>query len=375
LKSRRSENQDCQLDKGTTARSRFISLGAAAGTFFTLGLSPLLGAPVAQADEFDFGFEEMLDALFSVDPGESGGGLESWLGNLDDALQGSWTYDPSNLGLSGIDDSVLSGAAPASDPFNITEWYQTTFYDPMHEWNQDWIAGDTWLGDLTVQWDNALNDSWAAIGGQGLLVGNGIDGTEANPDGGAGGIWFGDGGDGWNSTEAGVAGGVGGMAYSGNGGDGGDGGAGAAGGVGGSSAYGLAGNGGDGGNASVAGDVGGDGGAGGDATGFFFGNGGNGGNGGDGATGATGVDAGPGGVGGVGGAGGAGGDGAFLYGNAGNGGDGGTGGDGGLGGPDGGLGGAGAVGGEGGAPGQRGVFGVVGAVGASGDNGSTGASG
>jgi hypothetical protein len=378
MTSRYSKKQDGQPDsrpdKGTPVRTRIISLGAAAGTFFTLGLSPLLGAPVAKADGDDFfNFDELFDAIFAVDPAGSTD-WDSWLGNLDDALQGSWNYDPSNLALPGIDDSSLPGGAPA-DPFNLTDWFQTTFYDPMHEWDQDWIAGDTWLGDFTVQFDNMLNGFWTAIGGQGLFVGNGIDGTEANPDGGAGGVWFGDGGDGWDSTVAGVAGGNGGMSYQGNGGDGGDGGAGALGGIGGNSNYGNGGSGGDGGDATVAGDDGGDGGAGGDAVGFLFGNGGNGGDGGDGATGLTGVDSGPGGVGGIGGSGGAGGSGAFLFGNGGNGGDGGTGGDGGVGGPDGGVGGAGAAGGAGGAGGPRGLFGAVGAAGAPGDSGFSGASG
>uniref|UniRef100_UPI000F62E63F cellulase family glycosylhydrolase n=2 Tax=unclassified Mycobacterium TaxID=2642494 RepID=UPI000F62E63F len=82
------------------------------------------------------------------------------------------------------------------------------------------------------------------------VIGNGADGTEANPNGGAGGWLFGNGGAGWNSTTDGVAGGHGGAALGilGNGGAGGDGGAGAVGGDGGAAGW-LFGNGGDGGNA------------------------------------------------------------------------------------------------------------------------------
>jgi hypothetical protein len=57
------------------------------------------------------------------------------------------------------------------------------------------------------------------------MICNGVDGTEADPDGGNGGLWFGDGGDGWTSTIEGVAGGNGG--HAGGIGDGGAGGAGA----------------------------------------------------------------------------------------------------------------------------------------------------
>ncbi len=73
------------------------------------------------------------------------------------------------------------------------------------------------------------------------LIGNGTNGTAANPNGGVGGLLIGNGGNGWNSTTGGAAGGNGGDAgLLGNGGGGGtggwlygDGGAGGAGGSGG----------------------------------------------------------------------------------------------------------------------------------------------
>ena len=71
------------------------------------------------------------------------------------------------------------------------------------------------------------------------LIGNGIDGTAANPNGGAGGLLFGNGGNGFSAAaHPGVAGGAGGAAgLMGNGGLGGAGGAGAAGGHGGNGGF------------------------------------------------------------------------------------------------------------------------------------------
>jgi hypothetical protein len=66
------------------------------------------------------------------------------------------------------------------------------------------------------------------------LIGNGANGTAASPNGGAGGILYGNGGTGYSETAPGVAGGTGGAAgLIGNGGAGGAGGAGAVGGAGG----------------------------------------------------------------------------------------------------------------------------------------------
>ncbi|REU40587.1 PE family protein, partial [Mycobacterium tuberculosis] len=82
------------------------------------------------------------------------------------------------------------------------------------------------------------------------LIGNGADGTAANPNGGAGGLLYGNGGNGFSQTTAGLTGGTGGSAgLIGNGGNGGAGGAGANGGAGGNGGwlYGSGGNGGAGG--------------------------------------------------------------------------------------------------------------------------------
>jgi PE family len=123
------------------------------------------------------------------------------------------------------------------------------------------------------------------------LIGNGTNGTAASPNGGAGGLLYGNGGTGYSGTTSGSAGGDGGAAgLIGNGGAGGSGGANAAGGAGGRGGW-LSGGGGSGGQ----GGSGAAGGAGGNAG--LFGNGG------------------PGGAGGNDGGGGAGGLGGWLYGN------------------------------------------------------------
>jgi len=107
------------------------------------------------------------------------------------------------------------------------------------------------------------------------LIGNGADGTAASPNGGAGGLLFGNGGAGYSGTAPWAAGGAGGAAgLVGNGGAGGAGGAHAAGGAGGRGGW-LAGSGGTGGQ----GGAGGAGGSGGNAV--LFGHGGDGGAGGD----------------------------------------------------------------------------------------------
>jgi PE family len=84
------------------------------------------------------------------------------------------------------------------------------------------------------------------------LIGDGANGTATNPNGGAGGLLFGDGGNGYSQSGTGVAGGAGGAAgLIGNGGLGGAGGAGAAGGAGGAGGL-VYGNGGAGGTGGAA---------------------------------------------------------------------------------------------------------------------------
>jgi hypothetical protein len=143
---------------------------------------------------------------------------------------------------------------------------------------------------------NVINAPAEALLGR-PLIGDGVSGTAASPNGGAGGLLYGNGGTGYSETASGEAGGAGGAAgLIGNGGAGGAGGANASGGAGGHAGW-LVGNGGAGGQAGAAGGggTGTVGGAGGNATLFGAG----------GAGGAGGTNA----------AGGAGGRGGWLYGN------------------------------------------------------------
>ncbi|MGB3333095.1 MAG: PGRS repeat-containing protein, partial [Mycobacterium sp.] len=213
----------------TRRSSRAVGAASAVGAFLAFGMAPLTTAPAAQADEFD------------------------WIADLFDTS--SW-LDPGPAEVGAIDWTTM-----------IDQW----FYDPIHTSMEAWITSD--FGEMV---NGAIN----TMAGQ-YLIGNGIDGTAETPDGGNGGLWFGDGGDGWTSTEAGVAGGNGGNAagWIGDGGTGGDGGAGANGGDGGAGGLwmGLGGNGGNGGAAPDTATAGGNGGNGGNASAWFFGNGGNGG--------------------------------------------------------------------------------------------------
>ncbi|GFG69190.1 hypothetical protein AWC24_18615 [Mycolicibacter senuensis] len=124
--------------------------------------------------------------------------------------------------------ATLAGAPDAgADDFDIGAWFdpdvmstaaETAFrqlvVDPIHDGIEDWIHSD-----LGQQIDTAINQLSGLY-----LIGDGAPGTAENPDGGVGGLWFGDGGDGWDATGAGQAGGDGGAALSlfGIGGDGGD---------------------------------------------------------------------------------------------------------------------------------------------------------
>ncbi|BBZ41731.1 hypothetical protein MCNS_47940 [Mycobacterium conspicuum] len=158
-----------------------------------------------------------------------------------------------------LQDVVVAANAVASNGF------QTLVYGPVH------AVGEAWINSSIGQaLDPIINAPTKALLGRDL-IGNGAPGTATSPNGGAGGLLFGDGGAGYNQTTGTAAGGNGGNAgLIGNGGPGGAGFGGGAGGVGGNGG-GLMGNGGVGG----AGSAGANGGNGGQA--LLFGNGGAGG--------------------------------------------------------------------------------------------------
>jgi len=200
--------------------------------------------------------------------------------------------------ITGTTGPAAAAATHIRRPPNPTALFQQLVYAPLHAGVEAWIGSD--LGRQVDGFINALAGLY--------VIGNGADGTEADPSGSAGGWLLGDGGAGRDSTEDGVAGGDGGAAgMFGNGGAGGAGGAGAAGGAGGAGGWGMGiGGAGGAGGADTAGGVGGAGGAGGAAPSWIFGVGGRGGDGGEGTDGGRGGN---------------GGDGAKLLGTGGDGGN------------------------------------------------------
>ncbi len=112
--------------------------------------------------------------------------------------------------------------------------FQTRFVSALSNAGSAYAAAEAAAASplATVQEDllAVINAPTQALLGR-PLIGNGADGTAANPNGGAGGLLYGNGGNGYSSTTAEVAGGNGGAAgVIGNGGAGGGGGARAAGG-------------------------------------------------------------------------------------------------------------------------------------------------
>jgi endoglycosylceramidase len=211
--------------------ARVIGFGAAAGAFLALGM-----APPAHADILDSIISPIVDSIAALDPAAA-------------------------VDLSGA--TLDASAAASVDTL-------------LHTLEQDWITSPT-----GIAFDHSLNTAWQDLGGSGILIGNGANGTPAEnlaeAAGQAGGLLMGDGGHG--ATDAAGQGGVGGAAGmfgdGGGGGTGEDGGAGGAGGTGGT-VLGDGGQGGDGGDGAV----GGSGGDGGNAV-SPFGDGGGGGKGGD----------------------------------------------------------------------------------------------
>ncbi|CAJ1499101.1 cellulase family glycosylhydrolase [[Mycobacterium] holstebronense] len=193
-------------------------VGIAAFLAVTAAGTPL--TPPAHAD-----LDDMMDVLFTP--------FVTTEGTLDgDALFDATAWD--TFLSSGHWDSAFAALAEPSPALAFD------FYTGLHDLAEKWIDSD-----LGIQVNGAINLLFGST-----VIGNGADGTEANPDGENGGWLFGDGGAGWNSTTDGVAGGHGGDAGGlfGNGGAGGHGGAGAVGGDGGAAGW-LFGNGGHGGDA------------------------------------------------------------------------------------------------------------------------------
>jgi endoglycosylceramidase len=186
---------------GTGRRRRAIGTGTSLGAFVAFGVIATASPATAYAD--DFGLGDLISDLA--------------------------------VSASAADPALASSA----ETLSAAELFQQFIYDPLHAGAESWINSP--FGEQVDQFINTASGQF--------VIGNGADGTQLDPDGGVGGLWFGDGGNGWDSDEAGVAGGSGGDAVGlfGNGGDGGVGGAGADGGDGGDggSLFGVGGNGGN----------------------------------------------------------------------------------------------------------------------------------
>jgi len=189
-----------------TSRAVGIGVGVAATAMFV--------SPAAHADDFGLGAV------------------------LSDLVASATTAEVGNQAI----EQALNAGASGAETLTAAGLFQQYIYDPLHASVESWINSS--FGE---QVDQAINTA----SGQ-FLIGNGAEGTALDPNGGDGGLWFGDGGNGWDSTQAGEAGGSGGDAvgFFGSGGEGGAGGAGAAGGDGGDAGS-LFGIGGDGGNAGA----------------------------------------------------------------------------------------------------------------------------
>ncbi|OBY29093.1 hypothetical protein ACT18_24960, partial [Mycolicibacter kumamotonensis] len=87
-------------------------------------------------------------------------------------------------------DPLFSGPA-LGEALDWTTMVDQWLYEPLHTSMENWISSD--FGAMVNGWINTS-------AGQ-FLIGDGTDGTAENPDGGNGGLWFGDGGNGWDSTE------------------------------------------------------------------------------------------------------------------------------------------------------------------------------
>src|ERR1700733_12051484 len=160
-----SARAEVELIFSTNRRSRAVGVGAVFAAFGVAMFSP----PTARAD--DFGLGDLIGDLIS---------------SASSAEVGSHAVD-----------QALAASTSGAETLSAAGLFQQYIYDPLHAEVENWINSP--FGEHV---DNAINTA----SGQ-FLIGNGADGTgPLDPNGGAGGLWFGDGGQGWDSTVAGEAG-------------------------------------------------------------------------------------------------------------------------------------------------------------------------
>ena len=184
-------NQSGKAKATARRRRRAIGLGGGAGAFLAFGTGPLAGAPTANADVLDSILDPIINSLASIDPT-----LGADVSGLVTAFDPTFVGDPAAVALPAADSALP--AADSAQALSLAGQYNV-LYLANHAFDQQWIDGTTFLGQSTVTFDNFINSLSPGT----LLIGNGAMGTEADPTGGAGGLFFGDGGTGWDSDIAG----------------------------------------------------------------------------------------------------------------------------------------------------------------------------
>lgn len=186
MPNRRSRNSKAHR------RRRVIGPVAAAGAFLATAMTPLATAPPAHADEFD----SIIDPIINSIAGSITG--------LFDSLAGS---DVGSLGLPAADLAASSGVGAGAADSALAASAASSFDTMLQTLAQEWISSQS-----GAAYDAQLNTLWHDIGGSGILIGNGANGTPdstlAAANGEAGGLWFGNGGNG--ATDAAGQGGSGG---------------------------------------------------------------------------------------------------------------------------------------------------------------------
>src|ERR1700749_2030548 len=133
-------NRRSKSSKALRRRGRVLGIGTSAGAALAFGLTPWASAPAAHADELDAILDPIIASLSAVDPTLSADAT-TLLSPLDPALTSST-------------DPAAALAAPSTD---LASLYNQFIFEPSQAFNQDWIDGTTFLGGLTVSYDNFIN--------------------------------------------------------------------------------------------------------------------------------------------------------------------------------------------------------------------------
>ena len=227
-----------RASRSTTARRRrLVGLGSGAGAVLAFGMGPWGFAPPARADIFDVVIDPIiqplqqaltgvsdalagidpsvvLDSLAAVDPtaglaaldlgtlvdpGSVGAGAADLVGSGAGVVAASATDPVAAIAASAADPSVdplaaatsaATGSTDATGATAFDQWFNQDVYLPLHTDMENWINS---------QFGTRVDDFINNVSGHDL-IGNGANGTAADPDGGNAGSWFGDGGAGDGPT-------------------------------------------------------------------------------------------------------------------------------------------------------------------------------